>query len=112
MGAGSRVSVTPVTGRRPGEPLAAARPQLRQTRESRRLHILVETIDPYGPFGAKEVGEGPIVVTVGAIAAAVGDAIGEYVREMPMSPWRVLSAIRRKQTKATHSVAEQRARAN
>jgi 4-hydroxybenzoyl-CoA reductase subunit alpha len=75
-------------------------------------YILVETIDPYGPFGAKEVGEGPIVVTVGAIAAAVGDAIGEYVREMPMSPWRVLSAIRRKQTKATHSVAEQRARAN
>jgi CO/xanthine dehydrogenase Mo-binding subunit len=62
-------------------------------------YILVETIDPYGPFGAKEVGEGPIVVTVGAIAAAVGDALGEYVRELPMSPWRVLRAIRRKQTK-------------
>ena len=33
-------------------------------------YALVETIDPYGPFGAKEVGEGPIVVS------HVGDRIG------------------------------------
>ena len=57
-------------------------------------YIIVESIDPYGPFGAKEVGEGPIVVTVGAIAAAVGNAVGAFIPEMPMTPWKVLRIIR------------------
>lgn len=56
-------------------------------------YIIVESIDPYGPFGAKEVGEGPIVVTVGAIAAAVSDAVGAFMPEMPMTPWKVLRVI-------------------
>ena len=59
-------------------------------------YIIVESVDPYGPFGAKEVGEGPIVVTVGAIAAAVSNAVGSFVPEMPMTPWRVLKVIRQK----------------
>ncbi len=58
-------------------------------------HIIVETIDPHGPFGAKEVGEGPIVCTMQAIANAVTNAIGAPVREMPLSPWRVLRAIKK-----------------
>lgn len=58
-------------------------------------HILVETVDPYGPFGAKEVGEGPIVATMAAIGNAVADAIGEPVTEMPVAPWRVLRALGR-----------------
>ncbi len=57
-------------------------------------YIIVESIDPYGPFGAKEVGEGPIVVTVGAIAAAVSNAVGAFIPEMPMTPWKVLRVIR------------------
>lgn len=57
-------------------------------------YILVETIDPYGPFGAKEVGEGPIVVTMSAVANAVANALGGMVREIPMTPWRVLRAMR------------------
>jgi CO/xanthine dehydrogenase Mo-binding subunit len=57
-------------------------------------YIIVESIDPYGPFGAKEVGEGPIVVTVGAIAAAIGNACDAYMPEMPMTPWKVLRVIR------------------
>jgi len=60
-------------------------------------HILVETNDPFGPFGAKEVGEGPIVCTVPAIANAVAMALGEQIREMPISPWRVLRAVSRLQ---------------
>jgi len=56
-------------------------------------HIIVETIDPNGPFGAKEVGEGPIVCTMQAIANAVSDAIGAQIKEMPLSPWRVLRHI-------------------
>jgi 4-hydroxybenzoyl-CoA reductase subunit alpha len=57
-------------------------------------YIIVESIDPYGPFGAKEVGEGPIVVTVGAIAAAVSNACDAFMPEMPMTPWKVLRVIR------------------
>ncbi len=57
-------------------------------------HIIVESIDPNGPFGAKEVGEGPIVCTMQAIANAVSNAIGNQVTEMPLSPWRVLRAIK------------------
>jgi len=56
-------------------------------------HIIVETIDPHGPFGAKEVGEGPIVCTMQAIANAVTNAIGRPVKEMPLSPWRVVRAV-------------------
>ncbi len=59
-------------------------------------YILVETIDPYGPFGAKEVGEGPIVVSMGAIASAVANAIGAFVPEIPMTPWKVLRMLRTK----------------
>jgi len=66
-------------------------------------YIIVETLDPYGPFGAKEVGEGPIVVTVGAIAAAVSNAVGEFMPDMPMTPWKVLRVIRQRE------IAEQRA---
>jgi len=59
-------------------------------------HIIVESNDPYGPFGAKEVGEGPIVCTMQAIANAVANAIGEPVREMPITPQRVLRALGRR----------------
>jgi 4-hydroxybenzoyl-CoA reductase subunit alpha len=59
-------------------------------------YILVETIDPYGPFGAKEVGEGPIVVSMSAIASAVANAIGALVPEIPMTPWKVLRMLRAK----------------
>jgi CO/xanthine dehydrogenase Mo-binding subunit len=56
-------------------------------------YIIVETIDPHGPFGAKEVGEGPIVVTMAAVASAVANALGGMMPEIPMTPWRVLRAI-------------------
>jgi CO/xanthine dehydrogenase Mo-binding subunit len=59
-------------------------------------HIIVETIDPYGPFGAKEVGEGPIVCAAQTIANAVSNAIGYPLKEIPITPERVLKAIREK----------------
>ena len=57
-------------------------------------HIIVETIDPNGPFGAKEVGEGPIVCSMQAIANAITNAIGEQITEMPIAPWRVLRILK------------------
>jgi len=60
-------------------------------------HIIVETIDPYGPFGAKEVGQGPIQCTTQAIANAVSNAIGCTIKELPITPERVLKLIQQNQ---------------
>jgi 4-hydroxybenzoyl-CoA reductase subunit alpha len=60
-------------------------------------NIIVETSDPYGPFGAKEVGQGPIQCTTQAIANAVSNAIGYPLTELPITPERVLKALQEKQ---------------
>jgi 4-hydroxybenzoyl-CoA reductase subunit alpha len=56
-------------------------------------HIIIETIDPYGPYGAKEVGQGPIQCTTQAIANAVSNAIGYPLNELPITPERILKVI-------------------
>jgi 4-hydroxybenzoyl-CoA reductase subunit alpha len=56
--------------------------------------FIVESIDPEGPFGAKEAGEGSLAATIPAISNAIYDAIGIRLRECPFSPERILSAIR------------------
>ncbi len=55
--------------------------------------ILVETVDPGGPFGAKGVGEMGGTPTAAAIANAIYDAIGVRMTELPMTPERVLQAL-------------------
>jgi 4-hydroxybenzoyl-CoA reductase alpha subunit len=57
--------------------------------------IVVETIDPEGPFGAKEAGEGPLNPVIPAIANAVYDAIGVRFDETPITPAKVLDALRK-----------------
>ncbi|MBX3602524.1 MAG: 4-hydroxybenzoyl-CoA reductase subunit alpha [Rubrivivax sp.] len=54
---------------------------------------LVESLDPLGPFGAKEASEGGLHATPPAIAAAVADAIGLRLRQLPLKPERVLEAL-------------------
>jgi len=56
--------------------------------------IIVESNEPNGPYGAKEVGEGAIMPTIPAILNAVYDAIGVRIFELPMSPERVYMAIK------------------
>jgi 4-hydroxybenzoyl-CoA reductase subunit alpha len=56
--------------------------------------IIVESIDPEGPFGAKEAGEGSLAATIPAIANAIYDAVGVRLREAPFTPERVLAALR------------------
>ncbi len=58
--------------------------------------FIVESIDPEGPFGAKEAGEGSLAATIPAIANAIYDAVGVRLRESPFTPERVLSALRAK----------------
>ncbi|NIQ40264.1 MAG: molybdopterin-dependent oxidoreductase [Proteobacteria bacterium] len=48
--------------------------------------ILIETIDPEGPFGAKGVGELPLNMTAAAIANAVYDAAGVRIHSLPITP--------------------------
>ena len=56
----------------------------------------VETDDPHGPFGAKGVGEPGLVPTAPAIANAIWDAVGVRIRDLPITPEKVLAALRAK----------------
>ncbi len=57
---------------------------------------IVDSYEPAGPFGAKEVGEGATLPVLGAIANAVADAIGVRIFELPITPEKVLKAINEK----------------
>ena len=59
--------------------------------------VIVESHEPNGPFGAKEVGEGAIMPTIPAILNAVYDATGVRFQELPLTPERVLRAIRERE---------------
>jgi 4-hydroxybenzoyl-CoA reductase subunit alpha len=54
---------------------------------------LVEDPDPEGPFGAKEVGQGPLLPIMPAVANAVFDAVGVRVDEVPVTPEKILKAL-------------------
>ena len=58
--------------------------------------VIVETVDPFGPFGAKGVGEPGCVPTAPAIANAIYDAIGVRIKNLPITPERVLAALKAK----------------
>jgi 4-hydroxybenzoyl-CoA reductase subunit alpha len=67
--------------------------------ESPRIEtFIVESIDPEGPFGAKEAGEGSLAATIPAIANAIYDAVGIRLREAPFTPERVLAALRKQKS--------------
>jgi 4-hydroxybenzoyl-CoA reductase subunit alpha len=54
---------------------------------------LVDSYEPEGPFGAKEVGEGATLPVLGAIANAVADATGVRIYDLPITAEKVLSAV-------------------
>jgi CO/xanthine dehydrogenase Mo-binding subunit len=57
---------------------------------------LIEDADPNGPFGAKEVGQGPLLPVPPAVANAVYNAVGVRIDEVPITPEKVLRALRDK----------------
>ena len=58
------------------------------------LHaLIVESLDPEGPYGAKEAGEGPLHPSIPAISNAVFDAVGIRLTRLPFTPGRVLEAL-------------------
>ena len=60
---------------------------------------IVETIDPEGPFGAKETGEGAIHAVLPSIANAIYDAVGVRITKMPIKSEDVLRLMKENKTK-------------
>jgi xanthine dehydrogenase molybdenum-binding subunit len=62
------------------------------------IHIFfVDSYEPTGPFGAKGIGEGALNPVAGAIANAIYNAIGIRFYELPITPDKILAALRRKE---------------
>jgi 4-hydroxybenzoyl-CoA reductase alpha subunit len=56
--------------------------------------LIVESIDPNGPYGAKEAGEGPLHPSIPAISNAVWRAVGIRLTELPFTPARVMRLLK------------------
>jgi xanthine dehydrogenase molybdenum-binding subunit len=59
--------------------------------------VIVETDEDAGPFGAKGVGEPGLVPTAPAIANAIYDAVGVRIKDLPITPEKVLAALKEKE---------------
>jgi CO/xanthine dehydrogenase Mo-binding subunit len=59
--------------------------------------IIVETYEPSGPLGAKGVGEAGLVPTAAAIANAIENATGVRITSLPITPERLLAALKARQ---------------
>lgn len=57
---------------------------------------LIEDPDPNCPYGAKEVGQGPLLPVMPALANAIFDAVGVRIDEIPITPDKVLRALEKK----------------
>jgi carbon-monoxide dehydrogenase large subunit len=55
----------------------------------------IEKADPHGPYGAKGAGESVLVPTAPAIANAVYDAVGARIKDLPLTPDKVLRALQK-----------------
>ena len=58
--------------------------------------LAIETIGPEGPFGAKECSEGALNPVPGAIANAVYNAIGVRIKDLPITPEKILRGLEKK----------------
>jgi 4-hydroxybenzoyl-CoA reductase alpha subunit len=58
---------------------------------------VVEGWEDAGPFGAKEVGEGALLPSIGAIANAIYDAVGVRIKDLPITAEKILKAIKDKE---------------
>jgi 4-hydroxybenzoyl-CoA reductase subunit alpha len=61
---------------------------------------IVDSYEPRGPFGAKEIGEGSTLPVLGAVAHAIANATGVWIKDLPITPEKILKAIREKRVTA------------
>ncbi len=64
----------------------------------RIVSLIVEEEEKSGPFGAKGVGEPPLIPTAPAILNAVSNALGVRITSLPLTPEKILAALERKNT--------------
>jgi 4-hydroxybenzoyl-CoA reductase subunit alpha len=57
---------------------------------------IIESIDPHGPFGAKEAGEGSLAAFLPALTNAIADATGLRFNNLPVTPDRVFAAFEKR----------------
>ncbi|TAK86372.1 MAG: 2Fe-2S iron-sulfur cluster binding domain-containing protein [Betaproteobacteria bacterium] len=61
---------------------------------------IVDSYEPRGPFGAKEIGEGSTLPVLGAVAHAIASATGVWIKDLPITPEKIVDALRRKELAA------------
>jgi len=66
--------------------------------------VILELADPNGPFGARGMAEMPLVPFAPAVAAAIHDAVGVWLSDLPFTPERVLAAILARETAVQEAV--------
>jgi 4-hydroxybenzoyl-CoA reductase subunit alpha len=66
-------------------------------------NIMVESIEPKGPYGAKEAGMSIAMSAAQAYAAAVSNAIGVHMDSFPLTPDKILAAIKEKKAQETQA---------
>jgi 4-hydroxybenzoyl-CoA reductase subunit alpha len=74
--------------------LGYAIPTANQMPEIHITHVITE--DPRGPFGAKETGEGSLDPTTPAIANAIYNATGVRIKDLPITPEKILKKLKEK----------------
>jgi 4-hydroxybenzoyl-CoA reductase subunit alpha len=62
---------------------------------------IVDSYEPRGPFGAKEIGEGSTLPVLGAVAHAIANATGVWIKDLPITPEKILSAVRARRASET-----------
>jgi 4-hydroxybenzoyl-CoA reductase subunit alpha len=59
---------------------------------------IVESYEPEGPYGAKEVGEGATLPILASVAHAIANATGVWIKELPITPEKILRALKTNKT--------------
>lgn len=62
---------------------------------------IVDSYEPRGPFGAKEIGEGATLPVLGAVAHAIANATGVWIKDLPITPEKILAALHSRKAPAT-----------
>ena len=62
---------------------------------------IVERAEETGPFGAKGIGEPSLLPTAPAIVNAIQDAVGVQIRDLPVTPEKILRALQERELRAS-----------
>jgi 4-hydroxybenzoyl-CoA reductase subunit alpha len=63
---------------------------------------IVDSFEPEGPYGAKEVGEGATLPVLASVAHAIANATGVWIKELPITPEKILKALKTPESIKNH----------